>query len=200
MAGRDDLALTETARARVADVFESNRRYIEAIAIQQVGGDQTEAAEVVQDVALRLCRKLETFRHSAALRTWLYRVTVNAARDRMAAARRRSRGRVEFVDDADLEAARAAAEPAQIINPDDVVAARERRELIARAVAGLPRKERQVLRARFGLGAYRGDARSLAETGQELGASISNVHRTEAAGLERLRARFDKRRAKIGEP
>lgn len=120
MAGREDLVLTEEARARVADVFESNRRYIEAIAIQQVGGDHTEAAEVVQDVALRLCRKLQTFRHSAALRTWLYRVTVNAARDRMAAVRRRSRGRVDLEDD-EMERARLEANPAAILDPDDHV-------------------------------------------------------------------------------
>lgn len=198
MAGREDLVLTEEARARVADVFESNRRYIEAIAIQQVGGDHTEAAEVVQDVALRLCRKLQTFRHSAALRTWLYRVTVNAARDRMAAVRRRSRGRVDLEDD-EMERARLEANPAAILDPDDHVTERERRDLVARAVAGLPLRERQVLRSRFGLGRLRGTARSLAETGEELGASVSSVHRAEAAGLERLRAKFGKRRAKIGE-
>ena len=197
MAGREDLVLTEQARARVADVFESNRRYIEAIAIQQVGGDHTEAAEVVQDVALRLCRKLHTFRHSAALRTWLYRVTVNAARDRLAAERRRGRGRVEL-DAHELEEAHARHDPDTVLVPDDVVRDAEVRQVVRRAVAGLAAPERLVLHARFGLGVFRAAGpQSLAEAGQAFEISRSAVHKREALALDKLRARLRKRRADL---
>ena len=42
-------------------------------------GNEADAEDVTQDVFLQLVRKLATFRGEAALSTWLYRVTVNAA-------------------------------------------------------------------------------------------------------------------------
>jgi RNA polymerase sigma-70 factor (ECF subfamily) len=42
-------------------------------------GNPEDAEDVTQEVLLQVIRKLATFRGGAALWTWLYRVTVNAA-------------------------------------------------------------------------------------------------------------------------
>ena len=45
-------------------------------------GDREEALDLSQDVFLRVFRTLRTFRGDAALRTWIYRITINQARNR----------------------------------------------------------------------------------------------------------------------
>ncbi len=54
-------------------------------------GDRAEAEDLAQDVSITLGRRIRSFRGDAAFSTWLYRVVVNAARDRMRAAGRRRR-------------------------------------------------------------------------------------------------------------
>ncbi len=46
-------------------------------------GDQTEAEDVAQDVCVRIAKALPAFRQEAAFATWAYRVTYNAAIDRL---------------------------------------------------------------------------------------------------------------------
>lgn len=45
-------------------------------------GSRTEAEDLAQDICAALPVKLRSFRGEAKLTTWLYRITVNAARDR----------------------------------------------------------------------------------------------------------------------
>ncbi|MGP6089081.1 RNA polymerase sigma factor [Antarctobacter jejuensis] len=45
-------------------------------------GSRTEAEDLAQDICAALPVKLRSFRGEARLTTWLYRITVNAARDR----------------------------------------------------------------------------------------------------------------------
>ena len=45
-------------------------------------GDHEEALDLSQDVFLRVFRTLHTFRGDAALRTWIYRIVINQARNR----------------------------------------------------------------------------------------------------------------------
>ncbi len=75
----DRQALSDAERQRVAEVFETHGRLIEGVALSQVHGDRAEAAEVVQDVAVLVCRHLNGLRDPAAIRSWLYQVTVRAA-------------------------------------------------------------------------------------------------------------------------
>jgi RNA polymerase sigma-70 factor (ECF subfamily) len=59
-------------------------------------GSEAEAEEVVQEVFLTLFEKANTFRGDAALSTWLYRLTANAALSRL---RRRQRRPEVAMDD-----------------------------------------------------------------------------------------------------
>ncbi len=71
---------------RLVSMF-GDRAYRLAIAIT---GNQQDAEEAVQDAFWNVIRKIDTFRGDAALGSWIYRITTNAAyRSRRGGARRR---------------------------------------------------------------------------------------------------------------
>jgi len=59
-------------------------------------GNDAEAEEIMQEVFLTLYEKASTFRGDAAVSTWLYRLTANAAISRL---RRRTRRQEVLIDD-----------------------------------------------------------------------------------------------------
>ncbi len=59
--------------------------------------DEWDAEEVTQDVLLKVCDKIDTFRHNSALWSWMYRIAVNEARMKT---RRYKRRPVPIEDDA----------------------------------------------------------------------------------------------------
>ena len=73
-----------TAAERLVSIF-GDRAYRLAIGIT---GNPEDAEEAVQDAFWNVVRKIDTFRGDAALGSWIYRITLNAAYRR-----RRSRGR-----------------------------------------------------------------------------------------------------------
>ena len=54
-----------------------------------ITGNQQDAEEAVQDAFWTVVRKIDTFRGDAALGSWIYRITANAACQRRRSARRR---------------------------------------------------------------------------------------------------------------
>jgi RNA polymerase sigma-70 factor (ECF subfamily) len=50
-----------------------------------------DAEEVTQDVFLAVHQKIETFRNQSALKTWIYRITINKSLDFLKAKRRKKR-------------------------------------------------------------------------------------------------------------
>lgn len=74
------------------------QRYSARVARQAMNllGNEAETEEVVQEVFLTLYEKANTFRGAAALSTWLYRLTANAALSRL---RRRKRRPEVSMDD-----------------------------------------------------------------------------------------------------
>lgn len=72
--------LTEHEQDRAASIFTAHRVFIEAVA-RQYAPTPTDVPDVVQSVGVSICRSLHGFRGESHIRTWLYRVTVNAARD-----------------------------------------------------------------------------------------------------------------------
>jgi RNA polymerase sigma-70 factor, ECF subfamily len=75
-----------TAAERLVSTF-GDRTYRLAIGIT---GNQQDAEEAVQDAFWSVIHKIDTFRGDAALGSWIYRITANAAyRSRRSGARRR---------------------------------------------------------------------------------------------------------------
>ena len=78
----DDLRLAEALREGAECAYEEllNRfqQPVYNLAIRLLG-DATEAADVVQEVFLKVFRNIGSFRGRSTLKTWIYRITVNEA-------------------------------------------------------------------------------------------------------------------------
>jgi RNA polymerase sigma-70 factor (ECF subfamily) len=99
------------------------------LAVRLVGGDTTEAEDVVQDTWIKATEKLDTFRWEAAFGTWLGAISINLARE---AARRHGRRREIAWDE---HAEPPAVAPLERLEPVD----------LERAIAALPDGYRTVL-------------------------------------------------------
>jgi RNA polymerase sigma-70 factor (ECF subfamily) len=76
----DENALGELARAYGARIEQLAFRYLH---------NHEDAEEVAQDVLYKVFRKISAFRGDAALSSWIYRITFNAAMSRLRSAKRR---------------------------------------------------------------------------------------------------------------
>jgi RNA polymerase sigma-70 factor (ECF subfamily) len=76
--------------ASCADLVATHQRMVYNLALHLLG-DRDEALDLSQEVFLRVFRTLAGFRGQSALRTWIYRIVVNQARNRQRWWRRRHR-------------------------------------------------------------------------------------------------------------
>ncbi|HSD50320.1 MAG TPA: sigma-70 family RNA polymerase sigma factor [Candidatus Methylomirabilis sp.] len=151
--------------------------------------NEADAEEVVQDVFLTLFRKIHTFEGRAALGTWIYRVTTNAALIK----RRGQRGDREVPLEPPLpafsvdghraeEGSYARADWSQ--TPEADLLSQETREVLSKAIDSLPDQYRAVLVLR--------DVEGLSseEVAQVVGDSVpavkSRLHRARMALREEL--------------
>src|SRR5437762_4274595 len=77
-------------QAAFADLVAEHQRMVLQLAINLLG-DRDEALDLSQDVFLRVFRTIHRFRGQSALRTWIYRIAVNQARNRHRFWKRRHR-------------------------------------------------------------------------------------------------------------
>ena len=80
----------ERASQRLDDLFREYSGKIYGLALR-LGLDRQEAEDGVQEVFLKVQRRIGTFRGEAALSTWLYRVAINTLRDHRRKAMRQTR-------------------------------------------------------------------------------------------------------------
>lgn len=125
--------LDEAEANRVAEVFEANRPFIEAVAARHAY-NPSDVGDIVQNVGVSLCRNLEGFRANANIRTWLFRVTVNAARDHCRRETRRERAMAAYENT-----------PQPTAHPDDHVVAGERLAALHDAIDRLRPNHRQAI-------------------------------------------------------
>ena len=74
--------------AACTDLVSAHQRMVYVLAFN-ILGDRDEALDLSQEVFLRVFRTLSSFRGQSALRTWIYRIVVNQARNRQRWWRRR---------------------------------------------------------------------------------------------------------------
>ena len=72
--GQDEQALAELSSLYGAKIYQLAFRYMR---------NHEDAEEVVQDVLLKVFRKIELFRGDSALSSWVYRITFNTAMSRL---------------------------------------------------------------------------------------------------------------------
>lgn len=89
---------TSGDEAACADLVAQHQRMVFSLALHLLG-NREEAMDLSQEVFLRVFRTLGAFRGQSALRTWIYRIVINQARNRQRWWRRRKRGEQVSLDD-----------------------------------------------------------------------------------------------------
>src|SRR5947207_6459614 len=69
-------------------LFETYQDRVFSIAVYSFGGDEAAAADVSQQIFLKLMTSIGQFRGDSAFTTWLYRLVVNACTDEQRRRRR----------------------------------------------------------------------------------------------------------------
>jgi RNA polymerase sigma-70 factor, ECF subfamily len=145
--GRDEHAIAELSSLYGNRIFQLAFRYVR---------NHEDAEEVVQDVLMKVFRKIDMFRGDAALSSWIYRITFNTAMSRLRSTRA---SRVAEVTELEIGASTTdetanAVDPADWSNmADETVLRQQMRERLVAAVGDLPEiyREPVILRDFKGL-------------------------------------------------
>src|SRR5215218_5521288 len=81
-----------------AELVNEHQRMVYQLSLNLLG-DHNEALDLSQEVFLRVFRTIHTFRGASQLRTWIYRIVVNQARNRQRWWRRRHRSQQISLDE-----------------------------------------------------------------------------------------------------
>jgi RNA polymerase sigma-70 factor (ECF subfamily) len=143
--GREATLVARCARGdetACADLVNEHQRMVFQLAYHLLG-NRDEALDVSQDVFLLVFRTLGRFRGQSQLRTWIYRIVVNQARNRQRWWRRRRQADLISLDDhlqrcGEIEATRE-------VLPDRLLASKETAVRIWSAMERLPFDQRTAL-------------------------------------------------------
>jgi RNA polymerase sigma-70 factor, ECF subfamily len=175
---RDDAELVRRTTLGELAAFEQlvdrHRQVVVRVAARIVGSDDAE--DVSQDAFLRAFHRLEHFRGDAPFRSWLLRITHNAALDHL------GRRRPEPVDPETLDTS----EQSPLRPPADRLELRERIERLERKLHGLSHQHRAVLVLRDAEGLSYEEIAEI--TGTPLGSVKGRLHRARREFIEMLRA------------
>ena len=112
-------------------------------------GNREDAVDLSQEVFLQVYRKLESFRKDAALRTWIYRIVINQAKNRQRWWRRRFRELTAISLDDVKELGRGKPISLSLASreegPDKTLERKEFSELLRKAIQSLPFPQRSVI-------------------------------------------------------
>jgi RNA polymerase sigma-70 factor, ECF subfamily len=145
--------------------------------------DHNEALDLSQEVFLRVFRTLHSFRGQSALRTWIYRIVVNQARNRQRWWRRRHRSQQVSLDE-HIRAHGELPAPAHAGSPDRALGQKQLAERIQISLEHLPFDQRTALVLR------EIDGLSYEEIGFSLGVAVGTVKSRLARAREALRAQL----------
>lgn len=163
-----------------AELVSEHQRMVYQLAFNLLG-DHNEALDLSQEVFLRVFRTLPGFRGQSALRTWIYRIVVNQARNRQRWWRRRHRAQQVSLED-HIRDHGELPEQHNGTSPDRILGRKELAEQIRSALDNLPFDQRTALVLR------EVDGLSYEEIGYSLGIAVGTVKSRLARARETLRA------------
>jgi RNA polymerase sigma-70 factor (ECF subfamily) len=174
-----DVALVERHRCGDAQAFdEVYARFAEMVysLALRLSGNYEEAADLTQEVFLRVYRHLGSFGGRSSLKTWIFRIAINHCRDRLS----RWRPVTQPIGNDTGEGEISYPDPAR--GPEDLAVAADESRRVTAGLARLPQafREAVVLRDLEGL--------SYEEIAEVLGVRIGTVRSRIARGREQLRA------------
>jgi RNA polymerase sigma-70 factor (ECF subfamily) len=153
--------------------------------VSHIVENEADAADVLQDVFIKVYKGIQSFNGDSSLRTWIYRIAVHEASNHRRGWFRRHWREPISVDDTESSAAVTAAEKqAGGKNPYDLLEQTERTEVVKRALASLaqPYRAAVVLREIEGL--------SYEEISQVLGIAEGTIKSRLLRGRELLRRKL----------
>ncbi len=143
--GRESTLVARCAKgdqAACAELVAEHQRMVYQLAFHLLG-DRDEALDLSQDVFMRVFRTLPQFRGQSQLRTWIYRIVVNQARNRQRWWRRRRRASQISLDQ-HLEAhGEPSGDPQSA--PDNMLAQKRLGSQLRKALDALPFDQRSVI-------------------------------------------------------
>jgi RNA polymerase sigma-70 factor (ECF subfamily) len=165
-----------------AELVREHQRMVYQLSLNLLG-DHNEALDLSQEVFLRVFRTIHGFRGQSTLRTWIYRIVVNQARNRQRWWRRRHRAQQVSLDE-HMRDHGDFPEQNDLGSPDRVLGRKELADRIRVALDLLPfdQKTALVLREIDGL--------SYDEIGFSLGIAVGTVKSRLARAREALRAQL----------
>lgn len=171
--------------AACAELVAEHQRMVVQLAVNLLG-DRDEALDLSQDVFLRVFRTIRGFRGQSSLRTWIYRIAVNQARNRHRFWRRRHRADQVSLDE--HVAAHGELLSGGESTPERILARKELARRLQEALDGLPFEQRTaiVLREIDGL--------SYEEIAFSLGVAIGTVKSRLTRARQLLRDRLREER------
>ena len=184
--GSREATLVQRCAARDEDacseLVSEHQRMVYQLSLNLLG-DHNEALDLSQEVFLRVFRTIHTFRGHAALRTWIYRIVINQARNRQRWWRRRHRSQQVSLDE-HIRNHGELPESGNGGSPDRLFGQKQLAERIRLALDQLPfdQKTALVLREIDGL--------SYEEIGFSLGIAVGTVKSRLARAREALRAQL----------
>jgi RNA polymerase sigma-70 factor (ECF subfamily) len=184
--GGREAALIQRCAARdeeaCAELVSEHQRMVYQLSLNLLG-DHNEALDLSQEVFLRVFRTIHSFRGQSALRTWIYRIVVNQARNRQRWWRRRHRAQQVSLDE-HIRDHGELPEQRDGDSPDRLLGRKELAARIRTALENLPfdQKTALVLREIDGL--------SYEEIGFSLGIAVGTVKSRLARAREGLRAQL----------
>jgi RNA polymerase sigma-70 factor, ECF subfamily len=125
-----------------AELVSLHQRMVFGLALHLLG-DRDEALDLSQEVFLRVFRTISSFRGQSALRTWIYRIVVNQARNRQRWWRRRHRADQVSLDEHLQQYGEM--ESKTDVLPDRLLASKETASKIWQALDRLPFDQRTAL-------------------------------------------------------
>ena len=162
-----------------AELVDEHQRLVFQLALNLLG-DTQDALDLSQEVFLKVFRTLPSFRGRSTLRTWIYRITVNQAKNRLRWWRRRRRAQQVSLDEHVREHGDLPTESVGS-SPDRVLRQKEIGDRLREALDGLPFDQRTaiVLREIDGL--------SYDEIAFTLGVAVGTIKSRLARARETLR-------------
>lgn len=130
-------------QAACADLVTTHERMVYQLSYHLLGS-RDEALDLSQEVFLRVFRTLATFRGQSSLRTWIYRIVINQARNRQRWWRRRRQGDQVSLDQ-HLEVHGELPQRGEAVGPDRVLARKQAAARLWAAMERLPFDQRTAL-------------------------------------------------------
>jgi RNA polymerase sigma-70 factor, ECF subfamily len=168
--------------AACTELVAEHQRMVFHLALHLLG-DQDEALDLSQEVFLNVFRTIGRFRGQSALRTWIYRIVINQARNRQRWWRRRHRAEQVSLDER-IETNGDLPPASELVAPDRMFGQKELAARIWEALGRLPFDQRTVVLLR------EIDGLSYDEIAYSLGVAVGTVKSRLTRAREALRAQL----------